>query len=191
MTKKHAQGPWTRIRPLQKEELDPYTRAAIAFGESTWGGFPTNLLKVMAYCGRLTETEVPYANSFIFDPPSFRGDVQEAGFNDRFLKELVISRVSMVNRSAYSVTHHALIGMGLFAGAGSPELGRQKYLHLHEHESHGDLYTPRESTVLDYAVKVARDPHDVTDEEFAALRDALHYHNQLNGLKEEDTRSGT
>lgn len=183
------QGPWTRIRPLQKNEMDPHTLGGVAYGESTWGGFPTNLLKVMAYCPRLTQTEVPYANSFIFDPPTFRGGVQQTGFNSRFLKELVISRTSLVNRSAYSVTHHSLIGMGLYSEAGCRSLGHQKYKQLHEHEKHLDLYTPLEQAVLNYTVKLARDEHSVTDSDFASLREALHYDNQVNGRSEVDVRN--
>ena len=76
-------------------------------GELTWGGNPNNLCKVMAYMPRLLQTEVEYCNTFIFDPRTLRGDVQEAGFNDRFIKELVISRTSLINRSRYSVTHHS------------------------------------------------------------------------------------
>ena len=96
--KSDTQGDWTRIRPIQKSEMDLHTRAGVAVGEITRGGFPTNLLKVMAYCPRLAQTEVEYANSFIFDPPTFRGATQEAGFNDRFIKELVISKTSLTKR---------------------------------------------------------------------------------------------
>ncbi len=69
----------------------------MAIGELTWGRFRNNLCKTMAYTPRLLQTEVEYCNTFIFDPPTFRGDVQEAAFNDRFLKELVISRTSLLN----------------------------------------------------------------------------------------------
>ncbi len=172
-----SQGSWTRIRPLQRDEVDAYTRAGMMTGESTWGGFRTNLLKVMAYTPRLIQTEVEYCNTFIFDPPTFRGDVQEAGFNDRFIKELVISRTSVVNRSRYSVKHHGLIGMLLYGESGRGEEGHQKYLHLHEHEKHADLYTDRERAVLDYTVKVATDAHLVSDEEFAELRRVLRENN--------------
>jgi alkylhydroperoxidase family enzyme len=175
---KISQGPWTRIRPLQSDELDSYTHAGVMVGVTTWGGFPTNLLKVLSYCPRLTQTEVEYANSFIFDPPTFRGEIQESGFNDRFLKELVISRVSLVNRSRYSVTHHGFMGMALFSGAGRAEEGHRKYLHLHEHEKHPDVYTERERVVLDYAVKVTQDAHLVSDEDFADLRRVLREQNQ-------------
>jgi alkylhydroperoxidase family enzyme len=171
------QGPWTRIRPLQRTELDPYTKAGMVVGETTWGGFRTNLLKLMAYCPRLIQTEVEYANSFIFDPPTFRGEVQEAGFNDRFLKELVISRTSLVNRSKYSITHHALLGMLLFTQAGRGDEAHRKYLHLHEHEKFPQEYEEYERVVLDYTVKVVKDAHLVTDEEFKELRRVLRERN--------------
>ena len=96
---KISHGSWRRIRPLQRDEIDPYTHAGMVAGELTWGGFRNNLCKVMAYTPRLLQTEVEYCNTFIFDPLTFRGEVQEAGFNDRFLKELVISRTSLINRS--------------------------------------------------------------------------------------------
>jgi len=174
---KISQGPWTRIRPLQRDELDPYTRAGMVVGEITWGGIRNNLCKVMAYLPRMIQTEVEYANSFIFDPQTFRGGVQEAGFNDRFLKELVISRTSLANRSRYSVTHHAFIGMALYNDAGRGEEGHRKFLNLHEHEKHADIYDERERVVLAYTVKVAKDAHLVTDEDFAELRRVLREHN--------------
>lgn len=142
-------------------------------GELTWGGFRNNLCRVMAYCPRLMQTEVEYCNTFIFDPPTFRGEVQEAGFNDRFLKELVISKTSLINRSRYSVTHHAFIGFALFAGAGRQAEGHDKFLYLHEHAQHPKVYTEIERIVLDYTAKVTVDAHSVTDDEFRHLRKVL------------------
>ena len=63
---KMTQGPWTRIRPLQIDDVDAKTAAAIKTGELTRGGFPNNLVKVMAYCPRFVQLEVEYANSFMF-----------------------------------------------------------------------------------------------------------------------------
>lgn len=174
---KISQGPWTRIRPLQRNELDPYTEAGMVEGELTWGRFRNNLCKVMAYCPGLMQTEVAYCNKFIFDPPTFRGDVQEAGFNDRFIKEMVIIRISLMNRSWYSITHHSFIGMALFTGADRRDEGHQKYLHMHEYEKHPDVYTERERTILDYAGKVTQDAHLVTDEEFEQLKTVFADHN--------------
>jgi alkylhydroperoxidase family enzyme len=172
-----SQGPWTRIRPLQRDEIDPYTEAGMAAGELTWGRFRNNLCKVMAYTPRLLQTEVEYCNTFIFDGETFRGSVQEAGFNDRFIKELVISKTSLINRSRYSVTHHSFIGYSLFDGAGRREEGHMKILHLHEHELHPEVYTEREQVVLDYIAKFVKDAHLVTDEDFANLRRVLREHN--------------
>jgi alkylhydroperoxidase family enzyme len=174
---KISQGPWTRVRPLQRDEIDPYTEAGMVAGELTWGRFRNNLCKVMAYTPRLLQTEVEYCNTFIFDPPTFRGDVQEAGFNDRFIKELVISRTSLANRSRYSVTHHSAIGMRLYTDAGRGDEGHQKLLHLHEHENFPNIYTERELAVLDYTAKVTKDAHLVTDADFQKLRHALRKHN--------------
>jgi alkylhydroperoxidase family enzyme len=173
-----TQGPWTRIRPLQIDEVDAKTAAAIKTGELTRGGLPNNLVKVMAYCPRFVQLEVEYANSFMVDPVTFVGDLQTAGFNDRFLKELVISRTSLLNRSRYSVTHHSVVGTALFNGAGRGEEGHQKLLHLDEHEIHQDVYTERERVVLDYTAKVNRDAHTVTDQDFADLRRVLDAHSR-------------
>jgi len=174
---KMNQGTWTRIRPLQRDELDPYTQAGMVAGELTWGGFRNNLCKVMAYTPRLLQTEVEYCNTFIFDPITFRGDIQEAGFNDRFIKELVITLTSLINRSRYSVTHHSAIGMTLYRNAGRADEAHQKYLYLHEYFNHPDVYTERESIVLGYADKITRDAHLVTDAEFTTLKRVLREYN--------------
>ncbi len=186
---KISQGSWTRVRPLQRDEIDPYTEAGMVAGEITWGRFRNNLCKVMAYTPRLLQTEVEYCNTFIFDPTTLRGDVQEAGFNDRFIKELVISLTSLMNRSRYSVTHHSAIGMTLYTNAGREEEAHQKYLYLHEYFNHPDVYTERERVVLGYTDKVTKDAHLVTNEEFHELRRILREHNlQDSRLKNFSTR---
>jgi alkylhydroperoxidase family enzyme len=172
------QGPWTRIRPLQIDEVDDYTAAAYKQGELTWGHFPNNLMKVMGHCPSLAITEVQYANSFIFDIDVFNGGKQFAGFLDRPIKELCTSRTSLYNRSRYSVTHHSFIGYMLFKRLQREVEGHQKLLHLHEHEKHRDIYTARENACLDFAVKVCRDPHDVTDTDFNTLKKVLEQHNR-------------
>lgn len=177
---KPKQGPWTRIRPLQRTELDPYTEAGMAVGELTWGRFRNNLCRVMAYLPRMLQTEVEYCNTFIFDPPTYRGNIQEAGFNDRFLKELVISKTSLINRARYSVTHHSFLGMALYNGAGRGAEGHRKLLHLHEHEKHPKVYSALEMAVLDYTAKVTRDAHLVTDGDFKELRRLLAADNVAN-----------
>ncbi|UCE62179.1 MAG: hypothetical protein JSU63_10805 [Phycisphaerales bacterium] len=184
-----SQGPWTRIRPLQRDEIDPYTLGAMASAEANWG-MRNNELKVTAYCPGILQTGIDHANSFILDPPTFRGDVQEAAFNDRFVKELVISRIALIMRSRYPVTHHGYIGVVLYTSAGRGDEGHQKYLHLHEHEKHPGIYTERERVVLDYTAKVTRNTEPITDEEFAQLQRVLHEHNdqdaRLKGLPEDE-----
>lgn len=165
-----TQGPWARIRPLQIDDVDAKTAAAIKTGELTRGGLPNNLVKVMAHCPRFVQLEVEYANSFMFDPVTYVGDLKTAGFNDRFLKELVISRTSLLNHSHYSVTHHSLVGTE------------------REHENHPDVYTERERVVLDYTAKVSQDAHTINDQDFADLRKVLEAHNRtdarLNDLED-------
>jgi alkylhydroperoxidase family enzyme len=174
---KISQGPWTRVRPLQRDEIDIYTEAGMVVGELTWGRFRNNLSKVMAYTPRLLQTEVEYCNTFIFDPETFRGNIQEAGFNDRFIKEMVITRTSLVNRSRYSVTHHTFIGLNLFSNAGRQDEAHVKYLYLHEHELHPEVYTEREQVILDYTVKVTKDAHLVSDKDFENLKRILREYN--------------
>lgn len=182
-----SQGPWTRIRPLQQDEVDDYTKAAYQTANWTWGHFPNNLIKTMGHCPWLAITEVPYANSFIFDVDVMNNGHQWAGFLDRPLKELCISRTSLHNRSRYSVTHHSFIGYDLFRRLDREAEGHRKLLHLDQHERHRDVYTARENACLDYTVKVARDAHEVSDEEFAALRRELGRYNRGQAPGEEMT----
>lgn len=184
-----SQGPWARIRPLQLADVDAHTASAIKQAELTWH-LPNNLVKTLAHCPALAITGVPYANALIFDVDAFTDGRQFGGFLDRPLKELCISRTSLHNRSRYSVTHHSFIGYSLFKALGREEEGHRKLLLLHEHEQHRGTYTLREAACLDYTVKVASDPHDVTDEEFAALKRALEDHNRgrSTGLTDFDQR---
>ena len=144
----------------------------------TWGRFPNNLIKVMGHHPQLTATEVKYANSFIFDIDVFQNGTQRAGFLDRPFKELLISRTSLYNRCRYSVTHHSFIGMTVFRERNREAEGHRKLLHLHEHEKYREVYTGRENVALDYAVKVARDPHEVSDDEFDELKWVLGQYNR-------------
>jgi alkylhydroperoxidase family enzyme len=173
-----AQGPWTRIRPLQIDDVDDHTAAAYKHGELTWGHFPNNLMKMMGHCPQLAITEVDYANSFIFDVDRFLDGKQFAGFLDRPLKELCTSRTSLHNRSRYSVTHHSYIGYALFSRLGREAEGHQKLLRLHEHERQRNVYTARENACLDYAVSVSGDAHSVTDEQFEQLKTVLGDYNR-------------
>jgi alkylhydroperoxidase family enzyme len=182
-----GQGAWTRVRPLQIDEVDDYTAAAYKQAEATWGHHPNNLVKIMGHCPLLAITEVPYANSFIHEVDVFNNGRQHAGFVDRVLKELCITRTSLFNRSRYSTTHHSYAAYTLFKLADREAEGHQKLLHLHEHDQHRDLYTARENACLDYAVKVSADAHQVTDAEFGALKRVLEKHNRGEAAADEMT----
>ena len=171
------QGSWTRIRPLQRDEVDPYTAAEMTKADVLWSaGVPFNLGKVMAYLPRLMQTDVDYENAFIFDPPSFRGGVQETGFNDRAIKELAILKSVILCRAHFLLLHHSLIYLDSAENAGEREDAHAKLLHLHAHEDHAGHYTARERIVLNYTAKLAEDAHLVTDGDFAALRETLRAH---------------
>jgi alkylhydroperoxidase family enzyme len=172
------QGPWTRIKPLQIDEVDDYTAAAYKHAEWTWGHHLNNLVKTMGHCPLLAITEVPYANSFIHDVDIFNNGRQHAGFLDRPLKELCINRTSLFNRSRFSITHHTYSAYALFKRIDRERDGHQKLLHLHEHQKYRDIYTTRENACLDYAVEVSRDAHDITDEEFDHLTSVLAQYNR-------------
>ncbi len=168
-----SQGPWTRIRPLQRDEVDPYTAAEMIRADHLWSaGVPFNLGKVMAYLPRFMQTDVDYENSFIFDPPSYRGGVQETGFNDRAIKELAVLRVAIQCRARFLLLHHSLIYLDTAEGADA----HAKLLHLHAHEDHSGLYTARERTVLGYTAKLIEDAHLMSDGDFADLRETLRAH---------------
>ncbi|MGW4115234.1 hypothetical protein ACWEFJ_30535 [Actinosynnema sp. NPDC004786] len=101
--------------------MNPDVEAAYDLSIATWG-IPSNLFRTMAHHPTLAITEVPYANSIIFDtgeltdipnPDTTQGGTVRyptSGFLDRVTKELVINTVSLLNRSRYSMTHHTVIG---------------------------------------------------------------------------------
>jgi len=184
-----SQGPWTRVRPLQIDEVDDYTAAAYKQAEWTWGHHLNNLIKTMGHCPSLVITEVPYANSFIHDVDVFNNGRQHAGFLDRPLKELVINRTSLFNRSRFSITHHTYSAFAMFKRLGREEEGHRKLLHLHAHDEHREVYTERENVCLDYAVKVSRDAHEVTDDDVERLRGVLRDYNRGAAASDQMTSS--
>jgi hypothetical protein len=187
----------TRIPPLQKANVGPYVRAEYDKSIYTWG-IPNNLIRTMAWLPRLAETEVDYANSFIFDvntyadwpspdDPTASVLYPLAGFVDRVTKELVINIVSLLNRSRYSITHHSVIGFNTLAAGLPPQnandrknLAEAMMLHLvdasgapdFENKSApdgGPLYTTFQLLALRYALAIHRDAHSVTNEQFNEL----------------------
>ncbi|KOV87528.1 hypothetical protein, partial [Nocardia sp. NRRL S-836] len=101
--------------------MNAEVEAAYELSIATWG-IPSNLFRTMAHHPALAITEVPYANSVIFDagvlteipnPDTAQGGTVRyptSGFLGRVTKELVINVVSLLNRSRYSMTHHTVIG---------------------------------------------------------------------------------
>jgi len=149
------------------------TASAIAHASWTWGQggyFPSNLIKTMAHCPRLAQTEVDYANAFIFDESSHLNGVQQAGFVDRCLKELLINSVAINNRCRYTLEHHSFIGLLAFRTAGREHEYLDKFLHLHEFDRHPNVYTPFELSLMGFTRKLCRDPHLISDVEFEELK---------------------
>ena len=186
-----------RIPPLQKQNVGPYVRAEYDKSIYTWG-IPNNLIKTMAWLPRLAETEVDYANSFIFDvdtyadwpnPDDPKSNVvyPQAGFIDRVTKELVINIVGLLNRSRYSITHHAVIGFNTLAAELPPPdaatrkaLAEAMMLHLVDAGGKPDFENQKCSGrraalhafqlhAMRFAVAIHDDAHSVSDEQFKAL----------------------
>ncbi|MCK4351778.1 hypothetical protein KAW65_00030 [candidate division WOR-3 bacterium] len=186
----HPKGT-ARILPLQMEDLKDkgYTKSALHEAAYTWGQgtfFPNNLIKVMAHCPKLAQTEIIYANSFLFDEEVWLNGVQQAGFVNRCLREMVISCISLINRCRYSVTHHSLIGYLEFQKAGrSRQEYIDKYLHLHEFDSsaYKKNYTLLELALFEYAKKICEDPHTVSDKEFEKLQRLFAAYNRKQSKK--------
>lgn len=184
-----------RVPPLTYEAIPDkgVTASAIAHASWTWGQgtyFPSNLIKTMVHCPRLAQTEVDYANAFIFDEASSLNGVQQAGFVDRCLKELLITCVALTNRCRYTTTHHAFIGYGTYEQARRLDEFLPKFLHLHEEDlsPYRANYTELEYDLITYAKKICRAPHTVTDEEMHRLKRLLGAYNlkRDSSLSDED-----
>ncbi len=188
-----------RVPPLLPHQVNAYVKAAYDLSVRTWG-IPNNLIRTMAWLPRLALTEVPYANSFIFDDGFYSPQpapgapakaemalYPEAGFIDRVTKELVINLVSLLNRSRYSITHHSVIGFTTLGGAvaGASEKDRKRraekmLLHLADEQGRPafegqkldgkPLYSKFQLLCLRLAVKLRGEAHEVTDAEIDALK---------------------
>lgn len=158
------------------------TASAIAHASWTWGQgtyFPSNLIKTMALCPRLAQTEVDYANAFIFDEESYLNGVQQAGFVDRCLKETLITCTALTNRCRYSTTHHSFIAYAAFQNANRLDEYLPKFLHLHEDDisPYKKHYTELEYELIVYTKKICKDPHMITDDEVKRIKQLLGAYN--------------
>jgi len=192
-----------RVQPKTPDQVSVYTRAEYDKAAETWG-IPNNLSRTMGCHPQLSLTEVDYANSFIFQTNIFAGiprpgaapDSGEsvlfpsAGFVDRVTKELVITLVSLLNRSRFSITHHSVIGFGTLSAlvSGATQQARsaraeQMLLRLVDENGYSTfeqqvyenqpLYTPIQVLALRLAEKMNRDAHSVTDDEVRELRSLM------------------
>jgi hypothetical protein len=187
-----------RLRPRDPSEVNPYVKAELDKATDTWG-IPNHLARTMACHPMLALTEIDYANSFIFKENEFvqipkpgkpaDGNVlfPSAGFVDRITKELVINFVSLINRSRYSITHHGVISWGALSSAvegktGAERKARAEQMLLHLVDGRGTpgyadappfrgkpLYSEIHVEALRLAEAMNRDPHSVTDQQFAKL----------------------
>jgi len=187
----------TRVPPLPRDRMNADVEAAYDLSITTWG-IPSNLFRTMAHHPALAITEVPYANSIIFDsgthtnipnPDTEQGGTVRyptSGFLDRVTKELLINLVTLLNRSRYSMTHHTVIGYNTLSELlphPDPETraraAENMLLHLVDDDGtptfdrHGPLYTELHLACLRLAATTQAAPHSVTDEQVRDVRRVL------------------
>lgn len=192
-----SDGP--RVNPREPEQVNAYVRAEFDKAMETWG-IHNNLARTMGCHPLLALTEVDYANSFIFKRNEFveipnpkmpaLGTVlfPAGGFVDRVTKELVITLVSLVNRSRYSITHHAVISWGTLSqeveGVNPDQKKRRaEAMLLNLVDASGNptyktappfgkepLYTDFQLAALNLAEKANKNVHAVSDAEFNEFR---------------------
>lgn len=186
-------GDGPRVEPRQPHEVSVEMVAEYEKARWRWG-IHNNLMKTMAGFPQLGFTEVDYANSFIFDggtwvdwPLPGEGKTVKfptAGFIDRVTKELVISLVSLLNRSRYSITHHTMIGFTTISGTVGAARAEKMLLELvdangdAQYENAGSfeekpLFSAYQLECLRYAERANDNAHGVTDDVVSALRNAL------------------
>lgn len=192
----------TRVPPLPRSRMHPDVEAAYELSITTWG-IPSNLFRTMAHHPDLAITEVPYANSIIFDagrhidipnPDTQQGGTVRyptSGFLDRVTKELVINVVSLLNRSRYSITHHTVIGYNTLSDllpypdpATRARHAEAMLLHLVDQEGNpafeqspdGPSYTDLHLACLRLAAATQANPHAITDDQVRDTHRALLRH---------------
>ncbi len=80
---------------------------------------------------------------------------------DRKLYELIYIRVSMINNCRYCLQHHL---------ASSRRVGLTAEDWAALKEGNYSRYTGKEKAALDYAERLTRNPHEITDTDFNALK---------------------
>lgn len=191
-----------RVLPRLPTQVAPEVRAEFDKAMETWG-IHNNLVRTMGAHPALALTEVDYANSFIFLTENYaeipRPGAEasgatvlfpRAGFIDRITKELVITLVSLLNRSRYSITHHGVIAYGTLSGmvrGATPEEKQQRAEAMLLGLANGSgqatyrnrqwrgepLYSRLHLAALQLAENMNFDPHLVPDARIEELKSAL------------------
>lgn len=176
----------SRISRLDRKEVSAETAAVYDKAFSQRGNVP-NMFRVMAHRPEIFATMQAHFAA-----------VLNTGTVSTKLKELIILRTSQVNRTPYCEASHTILARNL--GWSDDQLS-----HLSDWQARKD-FTPAEKAALRLAEIVTRDPHSLTDEQFAELRSfysegeivellcaigLFNYFNRFNNaLKMEPTRPG-
>lgn len=141
----------SRISRLDRSQVTPDIAALYDKVFAQRGNVP-NMFRVMAHRPEIFSTMQAHF-----------GAVLNTGTVSTKLKELIIVRTSQVNSTPYCLASHTILARGL--GWSDDQLA-----HLAQWPQRDD-FTPAEKAALRLAETVTRDPHAVTDEQFAELRD--------------------
>jgi uncharacterized peroxidase-related enzyme len=140
----------SRISRLDRSEVTPEMAALYDKAFAQRGNVP-NMFRVMAHRPEIFATMQAHF-----------GAVLNTGTVSTRLKELIIVRTSQVNDTPYCLASHTILARGL--GWTDDQLN-----HLADWNKRND-FTPAEKAALRLAETVTRDPHVVTDEQFAELK---------------------
>jgi uncharacterized peroxidase-related enzyme len=135
-----------RVALIETEQASPEIKEIY---EKTLRGKPGNIQKALAQRPDLLKNFLPFYASV-------------GRSLDRKLYELVYIRVSMINGCNYCLQHH--LASGKRAG-----IQPSDWIALKAEDF--SLYTPKVQVALDYAEKLTRDPHSVTDVDFVPLKE--------------------
>ncbi|MCP2163383.1 carboxymuconolactone decarboxylase family protein [Goodfellowiella coeruleoviolacea] len=195
-----------RVAPLPRPFMAPEVVSAFDHSINTWGTpsnlfrtmahHPALAMTEVQYANSVIFDYGPY--TYVPNPDTARGGTvlyPRAGFVDRVTKELVINLVSLLNRSRYSITHHTYIGYHtLAADLPVPDAAERRrrseamLLHLVDEDGvptfeappgqddPGPLYTELHLACLRLALAIREDPHAVSDEQIAGLRQLFSRH---------------
>ena len=140
----------SRISRLDRDQVSPELAALYDKAFAQRGNVP-NMFRVMAHRPEIFATMQAHFAA-----------VLNTGTLSTKLKELVIVRTSQVNDTPYCLASHTVLARNL--GWTSEQIE-----HLAEWRGRTD-FTPAEKAALWLAETVTRNPHAITDEQFAELR---------------------